>query len=290
MSFNRYVTYYFSLVLIIGGLAYTPWVLASYDMFPSNLVFLFVIVGGVSPTIAALLAARLEFGGKGAEYLFSQFVRKSFSKWWLLASILVPLTLTLSAVMLWSIAGGTYVLDLMKIAEFSPILIASFLMNMWEEIGWRGYALPALQKRYSALISSLIVGTFWALWHWPHFAVKDSAMAVNYHNFLWFVIFMLLYSISYTWIYNSTNGSLLAASLYHASTNTTNLILFVEGDISSHVFPFYFLAVSIFALALVFVFKPDCLCKRKRATLNQMVKDSLEDARNRKAFSNTGCD
>ncbi len=212
---DRFIVYYFSLVLLIGGIAYAPWILASYGMFPSDFVFVFVIVGGVSPTIAALIVAKLEFGRGGAEYLFGQFSRKGFSKLWFLVAVFVPLVLALCAVLLWSIAGGTYALDLMKLAEFPPILIVSFLMNMWEEIGWRDYALPALQKKYNALISSLIIGVFWALWHWPHFAVKDSAMAVNYHNFLWFVVFMLFYSISYTWIYNSTKGSLFTAWLYH---------------------------------------------------------------------------
>ena len=270
---NRFIAYYFSLVLLIGGLAYTPWVLASYDMFPSELVFIFVIVGGVSPAIAALVVAKLEFGKRGAEYLFSQFGRKSFSKLWFLAAVLIPLALAAFAILLWSTAGGMYVLDLMKLAEFPLLLIVSFLMNMWEEIGWRGYALPTLQKKHNALVSSLIVGIFWALWHWPHFAVKDSAMAVNYHNYLWFVVFTLLYSISYTWLYNYTNRSLFTVSLYHASTNATNTILFIEGNISHSIFPFYFLTVAILAIALVFVFKPDSLCRRKRATINQSHKD-----------------
>ncbi|MGC8831674.1 MAG: CPBP family glutamic-type intramembrane protease [Thermoproteota archaeon] len=148
-----------------------------------------------------------------------------------------------------------------KLYEFPLILVTSFLMNMWEEIGWRGYSLPALQKKHDALVSSLIVGVFWALWHWPHFAVKDSVMAVNYHNFLWFTVFTLLYSISYTWLYNSTKGSLLIVSLYHASTNMANTILFVEASIASSIFPFYFLTVII--LILVFVFKQNSLCGRK---------------------------
>ncbi|MEM3829869.1 MAG: CPBP family intramembrane glutamic endopeptidase [Conexivisphaerales archaeon] len=136
-------------------------------------------------------------------------------------------------------------------------------MNMWEEIGWRGYVLPALQKKHNALISSLIVGVFWALWHWPHFAVKDSVMAVNYHNFLLFAIFMLFYSISYTWLYNSTKGSLFTASLYHASTNAADTILFVEANIASPIFPFYFLIIIIFVLVLVFIFKSDFLCNKR---------------------------
>lgn len=264
----KFIVYYFSLVLLIGGLAYAPWVLASYGMFPSDLVFVFVIVGGVSPTIAALVVAKLEFGKGGAKYLFDQFGRKGFSKLWFFAAVLVPLVLAVGAVLLWLASGGTYHPDLMRLAEFPPILITSFLTNMWEEIGWRGYALPALQKKHNALISSLIVGVFWAVWHWPHFAVKDSTMAVNYHNLLWFAIFMLFYSISYTWIYNSTEGSLFTASLYHASTNAANTILFVEANIANSIFPFHFLIVIILALVIVFVCKLD-LCSKKREMLNK---------------------
>ncbi len=270
---NRFIAYYFSLALLIGGLAYAPWVLASYDLFQSDLVFAFVIVGGVSPTIAALIAAKLEFGKGGAKYLFDQFGRKGFSKLWFLAAVLLPFALAAFAILLWSITGGIYVLDLMKLLEFPPILIVNFLTNMWEEIGWRGYALPTLQKKHNALISSLIIGVFWALWHWPHFAVKDSVMAVNYHNYLWFTIFMLLYSISFTWLYNHSKGSLFIVSLYHASTNATNIILFIEGNVSHRIFPFYFLTVAILAVAIVFVFKPDSLCCRKRAIINQSQKD-----------------
>jgi hypothetical protein len=194
-----------------------------------------VIVGGVSQAIAVLVVAKLEFGKRGAEYLFIQFGCKGFSKLWFLAAVLIPLALAAFAILLWSIAGGIYVLDLMKLAElaeFPSILIVNFLMNMLEEIRRRGYALPMLQKKHNALISSMIGGIFWALWHWPHFAVKDSAMTVNYHNYLWFAIFTSLYSISYTWLYNYTNGSLFTVSLYHASTNATNSILFIEGNVS----------------------------------------------------------
>ncbi|MEM2094887.1 MAG: CPBP family intramembrane glutamic endopeptidase [Candidatus Bathyarchaeia archaeon] len=252
---DRFIFYYFGLVLLIGGLAYTPWVLASYGIFLTELASVFIAVGGASPTIAALIAARLEFGSAGAEYLFSQFSRKGFPKPWLLVPILLPIVLAACAVSIWSIAGGVYKLDLTKLAEFPPILIANFLANMWEEVGWRGYALPALQKKHDVIISSLLVGIFWALWHWPHFAVKDSIMAANYHSFLCFIIITALNSISYTWVYNSTNGSLLTVSLYHASINAANTMLFVESKISSSVFPFYFLTVAIFAFILLYVLK-----------------------------------
>ncbi len=256
------------MVLLISSVAYAPWIFASYNMFQYDLVFIFIIIGGTSPTIAALIVAKIEFEKKGAKYLFSQFFRRGFSKSWFLVAFLIPLALAAFSVSFWSIARGSYTLELTRLFDFPLALIASFLMNVWEEIGWRGYALPELQKKYNALISSVIVGVFWALWHWPHFAVKDSIMAINYNNFLLFIVFMPLYSISYTWLYNSSNGSLFITSLYHASTNASNTILFFESNASSSIFPFYFLTVILFALIIVSAFKPDSLSLKKRAILD----------------------
>jgi len=61
--------------------------------------------------------------------------------------IFLPLALAAFSVLLWSIAGGLYTLDLRRMVEFPLILIANFLMKLWEEIGWRGYALPAFTKK-----------------------------------------------------------------------------------------------------------------------------------------------
>jgi membrane protease YdiL (CAAX protease family) len=52
---------------------------------------------------------------------------------------------------------------------FLPYLLYELLTSGMEEPGWRGYALPRLQERYSAKKSALIVGLVWGLWHWPAF-------------------------------------------------------------------------------------------------------------------------
>lgn len=93
--------------------------------------------------------------------------------------------------------------------------------------------------------------TFWAVWHWPHFLVRDSVMANNYHSFPWFVIFTLSISIIYSWLYNSTRGSLLMVSLFHASTNATNSLLFYSQEIAHSVFPYYLIITLIVLLGLV---------------------------------------
>ncbi len=142
-------------------------------------------------------------------------------------------------------------------------------MNVWEEVGWRGYALPSLQEEYGALVSSLLVGVLWALWHWPFFVVKDSAMYENYHGFFWFVLATLFGSVTYAWLYNSTRGSLLTVSLFHASTNAVNITLFSETGIARSVFPFHLIIVAAFSLLLIIVMGTKNLSRRDRALLQQ---------------------
>lgn len=50
-----------------------------------------------------------------------------------------------------------------------------------EEVGRRGFALPRLQARRTALNASLVVGAGWALWHLPLFAFAPcfSSMGVG---------------------------------------------------------------------------------------------------------------
>jgi membrane protease YdiL (CAAX protease family) len=95
--------------------------------------------------------------------------------------------------------------------------------GLFEEIGWRGFALPHLQRRYSALVSSLIIGLVWAFWHFPNFFFfTPTRLAV-------FVPMGIVMSVIYTWVYNSTGGSLFAVVVLHGATIAPGK-LFAGGD------------------------------------------------------------
>ncbi len=103
--------------------------------------------------------------------------------------------------------------------DLSPYVVfglgVNFLANTCEEIGWRGFALSHLQKRHNALIATLIVGVLWGLWHLPLVFLAGS---MSEYPFLWFTI-IVANAFIYTWIYNSTKGSILLVALFHASEN-----------------------------------------------------------------------
>ncbi len=86
-----------------------------------------------------------------------------------------------------------------------------------EELGWRGFALPLLQRRRSALVASLILGLVWGVWHLPAFFVEGAPQGG--YPFAGFVAGSMIVSLLMTVIYNHTGGSILVAFLFHWANN-----------------------------------------------------------------------
>jgi membrane protease YdiL (CAAX protease family) len=96
-------------------------------------------------------------------------------------------------------------------------MIVAFPVQVGEEIGWRGYALPRLAGRFGFMKASLILGLIWACWHLPLF-FNRQANPYSY-PFPMFVLFVVAISVAMTWLYVHTNGSLMLAALMHWSIN-----------------------------------------------------------------------
>jgi membrane protease YdiL (CAAX protease family) len=125
--------------------------------------------------------------------------------------------------------------------KFLGMAILFFLYNviygaLSEEPGWRGFALPRLQARFSPLVSSLILGGIWAVWHAPGKFGGIEASSLTDTLAEWVLI--VLVTIIFTWLFNRTKGSILVTALIHPVMNTTG----------------NFLNASIGALILVLVF------------------------------------
>ncbi len=271
---NKFILLFFLLVIGIGGLGYGPWVLASYGLFPEDFVMPFFLLGGLSPTIAAIITIILQRGTEGINALFKQFTQKNFSPIWFVIPFLTSIIICLTAYVAFEFYSGASQVSLIPFVSYLPLLLFYLFQNVWEEIGWRGFALPTLQQKYSALYSSFIVGIFWAIWHWPHFVVKDSEMASSYYNFFFFVISVLVGSIIYTWLYNSSNGSFTIVTLYHASYNAIATTFFVFQEINEFMFPYLLTTNVIVAAVIVFITKPKNLSHNPRVTFNSTLESS----------------
>ena len=92
---------------------------------------------------------------------------------------------------------------------FAIRLVNPFDGPMQEELGWRGFALPRLQERYSPLVASAILGVLVVIWHVP---LVLLGMLPAYALFATFA-----FTIVFGWLFNNTNGSVLMTLIAHAA-------------------------------------------------------------------------
>jgi len=99
-------------------------------------------------------------------------------------------------------------------------LFIFMMVGIWgEEIGWRGFALPRLQKTFHPVLASLFIGVIWAIWHLPLFFMEGSQQAQL--GMTYFFLATLGYSILYSWVYNGSKESLFMIWLLHSMNNAT---------------------------------------------------------------------
>jgi len=106
------------------------------------------------------------------------------------------------------------------------VMIWPLLAALGEEVGWRGFLLPGLQRRLGALPAALVLGAIWGLWHLP----ADYIALKAYGD--WFVPAFLVngpivlgaHAIIMSWLWNRTGGNLLLMVLYHLTITTAAML------------------------------------------------------------------
>jgi membrane protease YdiL (CAAX protease family) len=98
-------------------------------------------------------------------------------------------------------------------------LLITFIGSLGEEAGWRGYALPQLQRRCSALGATLILAPLWALWHLPQFFVIATYRNFGPVEYVGMVLGLACGAIVLTWLYNRSGGSVLLVIVWHGVYN-----------------------------------------------------------------------
>ena len=180
------------------------------------------LLAAFGPSLAGLFAIAVQSGKSGLRRILLSLTGFGKPKWtWYLFSLIFPPLIMLISLWIHIAMGGTGLAfnDPAEIYRVIPVfLLVLFFSVLGEEIGWRGFALPWLQERFSALTSSLILGFIWAVWHLPLWWIPG-----DFHQqlpLIWFLIQTVSITILYTWVFNATKGSLLIILLLHAASNT----------------------------------------------------------------------
>jgi membrane protease YdiL (CAAX protease family) len=234
---------YFLLVFGFSWAAWLPVAAAARGMITLPASSTLDLLGAFSPTLVALALTFRSGGLRGVRALLGRLRRWKVAPGWYAFALATPAALSLLTTGIHILLGGqspdfahppVLALYPAPLEAFGagpwPFLPFIFLQQlllgsaMGEEPGWRGYALPRLQARWTALASSLVLGVLWGLWHLPRLLAGDSPVASSLG---WLLLGIIPWAVLYTWLYNGTGASLLLPLLLHAATSTTGLFLAV---------------------------------------------------------------
>jgi uncharacterized protein len=182
-------------------------------------------VGIFSPTISAVFLSWVIGGAAEVKRLLSGFTRWKVGFGWYFAALFLllgPLVIALVYISLGHPPVGLRP-GVTVTASLGIILFQFFSGPLGEETGWRGFALPRLESRYNALVSSLILGVIWTFWHLPFFYLTGATqMGIPLPIYLFLVLTITLYL---TWLYNNTRGSLIITTLAHFTYNLSSTLI-----------------------------------------------------------------
>lgn len=218
-------------------------------LFPQQIVHIFgeinytnplYIVAVYAPAIAAIFLVWRYYGMGGlASFLRRITLWRMSLSWWLFIVLGVPILFYLAAAF-----SGTIGDPFSYVPWYTVLPVALFMLVLGpvEEFGWRGFALPLLQRRFAPLWSSLIIGIVWGLWHLPSFFIGGTP-----HSewvFAQFFVGAVALSVIMTAMFNASQGSILTVALLHFQLNNP---IWPDGQ------PWDMVVFSVAALVIVFL-------------------------------------
>jgi membrane protease YdiL (CAAX protease family) len=230
--FARYpLISFFVMAYALSWIAWSPWYLSEDGVgllpyFPSPGVSQLILVAGLllGPFLSGFIMTGATEGRAGIRRFLRRIVlwRVGF-QWYLFVLVGIPLIMLLGAIVVPGVLASFEPIDpLSTLINYVPFFILVIFIGgpLFEEPGWRGYALPRVQQLHGPLVGTLILGVLWALWHLPQFFTKTwDTPKGSVLDIVWFVIVATALGILYTWVFNNTRGSVLLVILAHASTN-----------------------------------------------------------------------
>jgi membrane protease YdiL (CAAX protease family) len=203
------------------------------------------------PLIAAVIVALLAGGRHELWALLRQLGRWRVHPLWYVIALLGPFVLAgLTAAL--AVAAGAPVRGTGDYTNWRAITFFFFstviIVGLFEEVGWRGFALPRLQLRLDAIWAALVLGVLWALWHLPELISDPTGQRPPVQFLLW----ALALSVIFSWLYNSTNGSLPIVIICHAAIDTAGRFMLPEFVGDGYQLIWWFM-VALYVLVAVIV-------------------------------------
>src|SRR5262245_32977774 len=245
------------------------------------------IVSASVPTVVAFLILAITSGKPGVLRLLRRYVRWRVGvQWYLVAVIGVAILIFLS----FAVVPGVLADFVAPDWGFVPFYLSSFVFGLFippggpllEEGGWRGFALPRLQRLHGPLVGTLILGALWSVWHLTLFfgpiagSNPDASFVSVGIAFVLFTIGEIGLSVIITWILNNCRGSVLMAILAHGAQDTAIpfLAVFPATSLYYEIVGFQGMGVAIvFGTAALIVI----VCTRGRLGYDKYLQEAAKD-------------
>ena len=188
------------------------------------------------PSISGILLTWLVSGSRGVRELISRLLTWRVPATDYAMAILTAPSLMAATLLLLSSVSSAFIPGIVTSSDKMPLLLVSLGVGLAagiiEELGWTGFAIPVLRRRYDALTAGLIVGVLWSAWHlfplvWSsRAAAGELAMPVYLFATVAgiFVGYLTAFRVLMVWVYDRTE-SLLIGMLMHVSLTASLLTL-----------------------------------------------------------------
>jgi uncharacterized protein len=214
---QRAASLFFVLAFAITWVVWVPRALGAE--WAVNLGYAWSYGPALAAVAAAAIVGRSELGR----------LRRALTTWrigwqWYLVILFGPMALALVESLLLTVFSDTPFSENLPSPLTEPLaatvillLILTITDGLGEELGWRGFAIPHMLQRTTAVVASLVLGVLWAAWHLPLFwtagaSLEGSSVAVLFAR-------LPAAAVVYTWLLQHTKGSILAAALFHGTLN-----------------------------------------------------------------------
>jgi len=193
------------------------------------------LASALSASIAGIIMTAVEDGRDGLKLMLSRLLRWRVGiGYWLFALLFLVPAILLGSMFNHFFNGDPPSLNNVTLTfEILPMFIGFFIVaGLGQELGWTGFLTPRLQARYSALTSCFIRAILGGIWHLPLFiysGLQHPALAdfpysgwIAQKGFLvaigtLILMFLIPWSIFFSWIFNNTRGSLLLVAVLYGA-------------------------------------------------------------------------
>lgn len=220
----------------------------------------------LGPAIVALLFTGIIYGKKGIKILWLRIIKFKISiKFYLFALLLFPILASVALFILSSFSSD-FLPKIITAENKSELIITGLsigiILTLFEEIGWQGFALPELRKKFTVFQSGLLLGFLWGAWHFLPvlYGCGDESGRFNLQLFYPGLFFhyagLIPFRIAMVWLYEKTE-SLLLGWIMHASLTSCAFFILNINNSGFTLFVYYLaLAIGLWAaVSAVFIKK-----------------------------------